>query len=199
MDNQVIKGINKVLDPLRKLKHEGFKNQHPLNTFGISETSKCRSRMAPYCTGYGVDLGFGGDPITLAAIRMDYPSPYANVGDYPVQLGGKAEDLFWFGDGVLDYVYSSHLLEDFIDTKAVLREWIRVLKKGGRLIIFCPDEQRFRKHCKETGQPYNPHHVHEFFSLASVKLSLAELGVTKILYQNENVDIYSWDLVCEKE
>lgn len=173
-------------------------NRHPLNTFGTSETSKCRSRLAPYCEGYGLDLGFGGDPITLAAIRMDFPVPYTNVGNFPVQLGGKAEDLFWFRDNVLDYVYSSHLLEDFLDTAGVLKEWLRVLKPGGRLVIFCPDEQRFRKHCKETGQPYNTAHVHEFFSLQSVKKTLADLGTTKVIYEKDNVDIYSWDLVCQK-
>ena len=40
----------------------------------------------------------------------------------------KAKDLYWFRDGVLDYVYSSHLLEDYVDTEAVLREWLRVLR-----------------------------------------------------------------------
>ena len=112
---------------------------HKLNTFNQSETSKCRNRLAPFCTGYGLDLGFGGDPITNSAIRMDFPQPYTHVGDYPVQLGGKAEELYWFNNSVLDYIYSSHLLEDFIDTEQVLREWLRVIKPGGKLIIFCPD------------------------------------------------------------
>jgi len=57
------------------------------------------------------------------------------------QFSGKAESLYWFRDGVLDFVYSSHLLEDYPDTEAVLREWLRVLKPLGNLIIFCPDEQ----------------------------------------------------------
>jgi predicted SAM-dependent methyltransferase len=163
-----------------------------------SETSKCRARLAPYCLGYGLDLGFGGDPITPAAIRMDRPSPYAYTGDHPVQLGGKAEDLYWFRDGVLDFVYSSHLLEDYVDTEAVLREWLRVLRPGGRLIIFCPDEQIFRKHCATTGQPYNPHHVHADFSLEKVKGHLRHIGGTRILHETPLVDIYSWELVCEK-
>ncbi|WP_051189766.1 methyltransferase domain-containing protein [Daejeonella oryzae] len=169
-----------------------------LNTFGQSETSKCRNRLAPYCIGYGLDLGFGGDPITSSAIRMDFPLPYTHVGDYPVQLGGQAENLYWFNDNVLDYVYSSHLLEDFQDTEKILREWLRVIKPGGKLIIFCPDEQRFRIHCKETGQPYNTAHVHEFFSLKYVITLLEKIGETKVIYQADNVDIYSWDLVCEK-
>src|SRR6516225_5766892 len=104
-----------------------------------SETSKCRGRLALFCTGYGVDLGFGGDPITETAIRVDLPQPYTHVGAYGIQLGGTATSLFWFNDGVLDYVYSSHLLEDFEDTQGLLKEWLRVLKIGGRLVLFCPD------------------------------------------------------------
>ena len=170
----------------------------PLNTFGISETSKCRSRLAAYCTGYGLDLGFGGDPINPSAIRMDFPQPYTNVGNFPVQLGGSAESLYWFNNNTLDFIYSSHLLEDFVDTEKVLREWLRALKTGGRLVTFCPDEQKFRKHCNATGQPYNTAHVHENFSLEFVKNILDKIGSTKVIYENDDVDIYSWDLVVEK-
>lgn len=163
-----------------------------------SETSKCRSRLAPYCSGYGVDLGFGGDPITPSAIRVDMPTPYTHVGEYPVQLGGDAAQLIWFRDSTLDYVYSSHLLEDFDDTKAALKEWLRVLKPGGHLIIFCPDEQVFRKHCAESGQTYNPNHKHGHFSLGFIKMLLAELGQTDIILESFPVDIYSFDLVVRK-
>lgn len=163
-----------------------------------SETSKCRARLAPYCVGDGADLGFGGDPITPAAIRMDMPNQYGTVGQFPAQLRGDAARLVWFADGALDFVFSSHLLEDFQDTESVLREWLRVLKPGGRLIIFCPDEQRFRAHCNRTGQPYNPHHVHAHFSLDYVKGLLARIGGTRLVHENPDVDIYSWDLVVEK-
>jgi predicted SAM-dependent methyltransferase len=164
-----------------------------------SETSKCRPRLAPYCTGYGVDLGFGGDPIVPHAIGVDLPQPYTHVGARPVQLGGDATRLTWFADGVLDFVYSSHLLEDFVAVGPVLAEWLRVLKPGGRLIIFCPDEQVFRRHCAATGQPYNEHHVHADFSLAFVKRELAALGQPhRIVHEVALVDLYSWELVIEK-
>jgi SAM-dependent methyltransferase len=163
-----------------------------------SETSKCRARLAPFCVGYGLDLGFGGDPITPTAIRMDMPSAYAYTGDYPVRLGGKAEDLYWFRDGILDFVYNSHLLEDIVDTEGVLREWLRVLRRWGRLIIFCPDEQVFRKHCASTGQAYDPNHVHADFSLGKVKGHLERIGGTRVIHETPLVDIYSWELVCEK-
>lgn len=168
------------------------------SSFGFGETTKCRERLAKYCSGYGLDLGFGGDPISLSALRMDMETPYTKVGNFPVQLGGNAEQLYWFKDEVLDYVFSSHLLEDFVDTEAVLREWLRVLKPGGRLILFCPDEQLFRQHCKATGQAYNAAHIHEFFSLAYIKGLLHTIGTARVLYEKNPIDIYSWDLVCEK-
>lgn len=163
-----------------------------------SETSKCRQRLAPFCTGYGLDLGFGGDPITPHAIRMDMPSPYSHVGHAPVQLGGDATKLIWFRDNILDFIYSSHLLEDFPDTDGVLREWMRCLKPGGRLVVFCPDEQAYRKHCAARGESSNPHHSHEHFSLAQVKKVLHRIGPYRVLHEIPLVDIYSWDLVAEK-
>lgn len=175
-----------------------YQRRHPPKWRWPSETSKCRARLAPYCVGYGVDLGFGGDPIAPHAIRVDMPQPYTQLGDQPVQLGGFAERLEWFRDETLDFVYSSHLLEDYDDTEAVLREWLRVLKPGGRLIIYCPDEQRFRAHCQATGQPYNPHHKHADFSLAFVKRILQRLDQSMFLYENPDVDGYSWEIVCVK-
>ena len=164
----------------------------------VSETSKCRARLAPYCIGDGVDLGFGGDPITTSAVRLDMPYQYGAVGIHPAQLRGSADNLQWFRDASLDYIYSSHRLEDFADTGAVLREWWRVLKPGGRLIIFCPDEQVYREHCARTGQYRNEHHIHTDFSLAKVKTHLDHIGPYRVLHEIPMVDAYSWDLVVEK-
>jgi predicted SAM-dependent methyltransferase len=163
-----------------------------------SETSKCRPRLAPYCQGYGVDLGFGGDPVTPHAIHIDYPQPYSSAGSQTVQLGGDCQHLEWFRDGVLDFVYSSHLLEDFVETEAVLREWLRPLRHGGVLILYCPDEQRFRRHCQNTGQPYNPWHKHADFSLSFVERILKRICGNEVVHRADGVDIYSWELVVRK-
>jgi predicted SAM-dependent methyltransferase len=169
-----------------------FKARHP------SETSKCRPRLAKYCVGNGVDLGFGGDAITPTAVRVDFPTPYATTKGQPVQLGGDCRHLEWFRDGSLDYVYSSHLLEDFEDTEAVLKEWLRVLKPGGLLIIFCPDEQVYRRHCSETGQYYNQCHKHADFSLKKVKEMLARLGQADVIHETPLVNTNSWEIVLKK-
>ena len=186
---------------MRRLWHGVAFTMHRIisgGTSGMSETSRCRERLAPYCTGYGLDLGFGGDPITPYAVRVDLPVPYARYSDIPVQLGGTAADLYWFKDGVLDFVFSSHLLEDFEDTESVLREWLRVLKPGGCLVLFCPDEQVYRTHCRATGQPQNFSHKIPDFSLAYVMQLLAQLGVTEILHSCSLIDDYSWELVAVK-
>lgn len=163
-----------------------------------SETSKCRPRLVKYCVGSGIDIGPGGDPITPAAVRVDLAAPYSSVGNFPVQLAGNAADLFWFADAVLDYVYSSHVLEDFEDTERVLSEWLRVLKPGGRLILYCPDENVYRKHCESTGQPYNSHHKHKDFSLKYVSNILNKQGGIQYLHACKLIDVYSWELVVQK-
>jgi predicted SAM-dependent methyltransferase len=163
-----------------------------------SETSKARQRLARFCVGNGIDLGAGGDPITESAIRIDLATPYARAGILPTQLSGDASDLFWFRDATLDYVYSSHLLEDFIDTRSVLIEWLRVIKPMGKLIILCPDEQVYRQHCAMTGQEYNSAHRHADFSIQKIKHILLEIGGTKIIHEAFPVDIYSWELVVQK-
>lgn len=45
-----------------------------------------------------------------------------------------------FRDGAFDHVYSSHVIEHFSHLKVrnVLKEWVRVLKRGGVIEIRCP-------------------------------------------------------------
>jgi predicted SAM-dependent methyltransferase len=164
-----------------------------------SETSKCRARLGKFCSGYGLDLGPGGDPINDTAIRVDLVVPYARTGKFGVQLGGDASRLDWFRDGTLDYVFSSHLLEDFANTKEVLREWLRVLKPGGKLVLFCPDEQMYQAYCRKIGVQPNQNHQHANFSLRRVRDIILSFDPTpSIIHENPLVDSYSWELVVQK-
>lgn len=163
----------------------------------VSETSKCRASLAPFCVGDGIDVGFGGDPITPSAIAMDLPERYARYLENPQHLHGDASNLRWFRDDSLDYLYSSHVLEDFENTAAVLREWLRVLKPGGRLVLYLPDEQTYRAHCRREGKPPNEHHVHDNFGLAYVKSCLPSTA-GEIEHERFPVGIYSFELVVRK-
>ena len=167
----------------------------------MSETSLARTRLLPYCSGYGLDLGFGGDKVQPSAIGVDLPVPYTHVGNDPVQLGGDARKLVWFRDDVLDYVYSSHLLEDFPpqQTRTIILEWLRVLKVGGRLVLYLPDEQIYRVHCKATGQSYNASHSVPEFSLSWLKNNvLATIPGIEIVHSNPKVETYSFEVVIRK-
>ncbi len=171
-----------------------------------SETSRHRALLAPYCAGYGLDIGFGGDPITPSAIRMDLPSPYTRVGRAPVQIGSDCRALSCWRADVLDYVYSSHVLEDFPEheTAAILREWTRVLKPGGHLVLLLPDQQRYLAHCRRTGEVDadgvvgNAHHSIAHFSLAYVDSIAAQLENLRRLEAHPSLGPYSFAVVYEK-
>ena len=128
-----------------------------------SETAKCRAVVAPYCVGNGLDLGSGGDPVIPQAIQIEKLRASFECQNYhiqyPVQWRGTAE-ILPFKDSVCDYVFSSHVLEDFKDWMPLLIEWDRVLVRGGYLIIQIPDHERFRAAVRR-GQPDNLDHQHE--------------------------------------
>lgn len=130
----------------------------------VSETSKYRHLVAQYCVGNGIDVGSSGDPVVPTAIQIDLPLGEAYSpdlgGQHPVQLRGDGTKLHWFRDMVFDYVFSSHLLEDFVNWEPVVREWSRVLKRGGHLIILMPDKERWQA-ALGRGQPPNLAHKHE--------------------------------------
>jgi predicted SAM-dependent methyltransferase len=165
-----------------------------------SETSKHRELLQSYCSGYGCDIGFGGDPINEVAIRVDLPQPYASTGHLTPQLGGDCRDLKWFRDGVLDYVYSSHVLEDFqeSETELILREWMRVLRPGGRIVLLLPDQQRYLKHCAETGQPTNPYHAISHFSLDYIRETASRIPGLKVRAGEDIDNDYSFYIVLER-
>ena len=168
------------------------------NFFKVSETSKVRKNLEGFCLGNGIDIGFGGDPITKSAISVDMFVPYANYENAPLNLKGSGDNLYWFKDNVLDYVYSSHLLEDFEDTEKVLTEWIRVLKPNGNLVLFLPNEQVYRQYCLNKGNKPNHNHIHDYFGLDFLKNIIKKRDDVEIVYELEPSNIYSFELVLKK-
>lgn len=164
----------------------------------MSETAKCRERLAKYCSGFGLDLGFGGDPVVPWAITFDLPRPYAREGNSPQHLAGDARELWMFSNDVFDFIFSSHLLEDFEDTDSAIREWARVLKPGGNLVLYCPDEQAYRRHCQSTGQQYNEAHKLPYFGIDHVRRAISKTGVLYVVHHADLIDDYSFEIVARK-
>lgn len=174
-----------------------------------SETATARPILAPYCTGNGIDIGAGGDPIVPSAICIDRPeasTTRAHVGRHPTHLAGDAAHLVWFADNVLDYAYSSHCLEDFLDTRAILREWLRVLRPGGHIVLFLPDQPTYAACCAANGSLPNQAHKHAHFSLAYVKACLRDASPgARVMHElwpfragGKLLNPYSFSLVARK-
>ena len=81
----------------------------------------------------GYDGNFGGPTICEGAIGVDK--------DYPGYDGIHLP----FEDSSQDTVYASHCLEHITDYKAALKEWFRVLKVGGFLVVVVPHYQLYEK------------------------------------------------------
>lgn len=131
-----------------------------------SEIERYRELVVPWCVGNGCDVGSGGVPAVPWAIQIEFPEKdYAHYhsGDKraqpPNSFRGFADDLP-FKDGALDFLVSSHLLEDFSDWKPCLKEWTRVLRRGGKLIILIPEKSLWEAEMKRGRTP-NCSHRHE--------------------------------------
>lgn len=131
----------------------------------MSETAKYRKLTTPYCNGAGVDIASQGDAVVPWAMSFDLPEPefsrYSSgqPAKGPIHLRGHANKLP-FDSRSLDFVYSSHLLEDYLDWLPILSEWCRCVKVGGHIIILIPDRELWNEAIRK-GQPPNNAHKHE--------------------------------------
>lgn len=163
-----------------------------------SETERYRSLTAKYCEGCGVDIASAGDPVVPWAMNFELPQEdfaLYNGGKMPlgpIQLSGYATKLPFNNDS-LDFVYSSHLLEDFLDWEPVLREWVRCLKPGGRLIVVLPDKTLWYEQ-QARGQPGNPAHRHEAF-VGELSIYAPTLGLEVIEDRLTNLFQYDYSIL----
>lgn len=127
----------------------------------VSETSSRLNLLKPYCQGNGIDIGSQGSPVNINSIQIEFDRSRFDE-DVPIHWEGDGTINLPFKDNVLDYVYSSHLIEDYEDWTPILNEWNRVIKIGGYIVIMVPDKEIFRDRVK-NGQPDNLNHKHESY------------------------------------
>lgn len=131
----------------------------------VSEVGKYKHLLEPYIHGNTIDIGSGGWPVVPWAIQIELPPE-----EYRVYTGGRVLEQagVWRGDGralpfkdrTVDTVFSSHLLEDFLEWEPILKEWVRVLRPGGHLVILVPDKGLWNA-AVQRGQTPNCSHRHE--------------------------------------
>lgn len=150
---------------------------------GPSETSKVRHWVLPYCIGKGCDVGFGGDKIMkVNCDGIDFEQPYTYTGKDKVDIACDViNNEIPVADNYYDYVYTSHLIEDFVDTKDALKKFIRILKDGGNLVLVFPDQPKYEMYCREINIPMNPYHIH------------ADMGYDYMLAKLNELDSISYE------
>ena len=119
-----------------------------------AETTKAHVRrlkegfFTKYCNGKGLDIGFGGDLILPDTQGWDFEH-------------GDAQYLKGIQDESFDFVYSSHTLEHVFEVETTLKNWYRVLKPNGYLILYVPHRDLYEKK-KELPSRFNPTHQRFF-------------------------------------
>ena len=146
---------------------------------------------------------------------------YINVDLYNVNADAMCDvKHLLFTDNFADLIYASHIIEhfDFHEGNNVLKEWYRVLKKGGKLIIETPD---FLNSCKRFvndpafriqlyghffSTPWEPGQTHKFlFTEEQLACNLGWAGFKNMkrimpmsnYVSNNTVDIFL-AIICEK-
>lgn len=131
------------------------------------ETQKCHTRRMnqgfyfAFMQGQGLDIGYRGDikdadPVLPTAIGVDL--------DYPGYDGTHLP----FADNSKSYVFSSHCLEHTDNYKEHIREYHRVVKVGGYIIIAVPHKYLYEKK-EELPSRFNGDHKRLYTSASLLK------------------------------
>ncbi len=77
-----------------------------------------------------------------AVTALDFPEVIATATRYPLlrTQGGEAHALP-FPDASFDVLFAGELIEHYEEPEGLLKEWVRVVKLGGRVILTTPDGQ----------------------------------------------------------
>lgn len=94
-----------------------------------------------YFVGDGVDVGGKPDPLVL---YKDVFAGIRSVRTWDLE-DGDAQLMDGVADATFDFVHSSHCLEHLHDPAEGLRNWLRVVKPGGHIVVTVPDEDLYEQ------------------------------------------------------
>jgi ADP-heptose:LPS heptosyltransferase/predicted SAM-dependent methyltransferase len=123
------------------------------------EYKKIKYEIVPYTRGRVLDLGCGPYITFPHFIGVDNTEEFNKGARWRPDITADARDLSIFATNSIDAVFSSHLLEHFENTEKVLKEWWRVIKPGGYLVLYLP-HKKYYPNIGEEGA--NEEHKHDF-------------------------------------
>lgn len=142
-----------------------------------AETSKAHPRreresfFKNYCAGLGIDIGCGFDPIDSGGEVYMFDMIHGQ---------GDATRMDHVDDATFDYVHSSHLLEHIEEPEIAVRNWWRVLKPGGYLLIMVPERDLYEG---KTSLPSRWNEDHKRFYLLDFYEPPCTVGIVHWLGQ----------------
>lgn len=153
------------------------------------ESRKCRNRVIQYLQGNVVfDLGCGEEKVTPFAVGIDL---FGKSADLRLDLS-HPNALYLFADDIADAVFSSHCLEHFHNTASILKEWWRIVKPGGYLILYLPHRDLYPA-------DENPDHKHQFIPEDIINILDGFASYKLIVNQtHQEMDEYSFELIMQK-
>lgn len=160
----------------------------PDKDFSYAEAAKIAPIVVQYMQGRALDVGPGTGKVWPQVIGIDQQM---DSGRPCTDIVGKANELSLFADASMDAVFSSHCLEDFDRERvpAVLKEWARVLKIGGNLILYVPSANLYPL----VGEPgANPAHRWNIYP-GDIETLLKEES------SNDDRRFHGWKLLLSEE
>lgn len=107
--------------------------------------------MQKYCKGHGAEIGAGVQPVLVPrgskttyidAVPADFWRKRPQWADQEVlqaEIIDEGSTLATVKDETFDYLVAAHVLEHIEDPILALKNWVRVVKPGGHIVIAVPD------------------------------------------------------------
>ena len=107
-----------------------------------------------HCKGKGLEIGGAAhNEFPIDALNVDYIDHELENTEYAkaqLELAGKIKkvDIIAPGDNLpiedssVDFVFSSHVIEHFYNPLSAIREWQRVIKQNGKIVMIIPSKDK---------------------------------------------------------
>lgn len=128
-----------------------------------------------YFVGTGLDIGGKPDPLAMYA-ELFCRITEVKTWDWE---DGDAQFLTSVQDSTFDFVHSSHCLEHLVDPVMGLKNWLRVVRSGGYLVVSVPDEDLYEQ--GEFPSTFNRDHKWTFTTFKSHSWSRRSVNVIDLI------------------